>query len=71
MFVGLIISYSFMSIFGDYFGRKTFVIVGAIAAIIGTLFAIFISNIYLASVGLLVGTFGIQTVYGISFNIVS
>jgi MFS family permease len=71
MYVGLIVSYIFISLFGDYFGRKTFIIVGAISSIIGTLFAIFINNIYLASIGLLVGIFGVQIIFGLSFTIIS
>lgn len=71
MYVGIIISYLMMSLLGDYFGRKTFVIIGATASILGTLFALFINNLYLASLGLLLGVFGVQTIFGISFNIVS
>ncbi len=71
MYVGLIFSYLLMSLFGDFFGRRTFVLIGALATILGTLFALFVKNLYLAAVGLLLGVFGVQVIYGISFNIIS
>ena len=71
MFAGMIVAYLFMSIFGDYFGRKTFIIAGLPISIIGILMAILVKNIYLASVGLLIGSFGTQIIFNICFTIIS
>ena len=71
MFIGTIIAYLFMSILGGYFGRKTFMIIGAFSSIIGTLVAVVASSIYFASVGLLIGSFGGQILFNIGFTIIS
>lgn len=63
---GLIIGFRVLSIVGDHFGRKIILVAGLICGIGGLLLAIFINNIYAASVGLLIALLGIQWSYSIS-----
>ena len=59
MYVGIILAYLMMAIMGGYFGRKTFVIMGSLVTILGTVLALQARNLYLAAVGLLLGVFGV------------
>jgi MFS family permease len=71
MFLGTVVAHVFMAIFGDFFGRKRFILVGAFVSIIGIIGSLVFKNIFLVSFFLAVGSFGLQIVFTIGFNIIS
>jgi len=70
-YLGIVASYLVLSLLGGYFGRKTFVVLGLMISCAGVIMSLFVGNIYVASVGIMFGLFGVQWVFSISFTIIS
>lgn len=70
MFVGTIIAHVFMASFGDFMGRKLFILIGALVGISGIGFSILAKDLSVTSLWLAIGSFGLQIVFNIGFNII-
>jgi MFS family permease len=71
MCTGIIIGYLCLALFGDCFGRKTFIVTGLGLAALGWLLTVLASNMYLAAAGMLVALAGLQFQYSVNMNMLS
>lgn len=71
MLVGYIVAYVFMAILADFFTKKRLILFGAFASIAGIICSLIVKNIFTASCSLAVGSFGLQIVFIIGFNVIS
>jgi hypothetical protein len=71
IYLSFVISNLILSLFADYFGKKTFLLAGTINLIVGLLIALLVPNIYIASVGIFVALFGNQWSYSMAMNFIS
>ena len=71
MFLGTVIAHVFIASFGDFIGRKEFILIGALVGISGIGFSLLAKDLFVASLCLAVGAFGLQIVFNIGFNIIS
>lgn len=71
MYSGTIIGYLILSLAGDYFGRKTFLITGLTLGSLGLVLTILSNNIYVSAIGLLISSIGNQTQFSINMNIIT
>ena len=70
-YLGVVGGNALMAVFGDYFGRKTFTVVGLSVAMSGLLVTILGNHIYVSSVGMMISIIGFQWFFCISMTIIS
>ena len=51
-------SYLLLTFYGDYLGRRTFLMIGVIALVVGLLISVNSENLYVAVAGLFLAFFG-------------
>jgi MFS family permease len=61
-----VFSYLLLAIFGDYLGRKKFMIIGLLLTIGGILISIFAVNLLMGAMGMFIGSLGTLWLYSIS-----
>lgn len=70
-YLGVIGGNALMTVSGDYFGRKTFIVAGLSVVIGGLFLTIFGSHIYMSSVGMMISIIGFQWIFCVSLTIIS
>jgi MFS family permease len=71
MYSSTIFAYMVLSIFGDYIGRKRFILLGLVTTTAGIMVTLFATNLFMASAGLFVGLTGAQWAFSVSFVFIS
>jgi MFS family permease len=71
IYSSIILSNLVISVYGDYFGRRSYLLAGSCTLITGLLLAILSPNIYLASIGLFIAFFGNEWSYTMALNFIS
>ena len=58
VYSSLTMSYLLLTFYGDYLGRRTFLMIGVIALVVGLLISVNSENLYVAVAGLFLAFFG-------------
>lgn len=66
-----IFSYLLLSIFGDFLGRKNFMIFGLTLTIAGIILSIFSVNLIMGAIGMFASCLGTQWLYSVSLMYIS
>lgn len=65
------ISFFLLAVFGNYLGRKKFMIFGLVLTIVGLVFALLSDTLILGAIGLFVSCLGTQWIYTLSLLYIS